>query len=372
LHFTEKGKGKSFEKLYGTLNRINQQFKNLSSEKEAQYLYLETLVEHITLGILSFNTKGEIHLMNEAMKQLLGRPHFKNVKSIEKIDPDLLNTILEIKPSETKLIKAIIHSRLLQLSVHCSQFKIHDEEFKLISLQNIKNELEAQELDAWQKLIRVLTHEIMNSVTPITSLTSTLQGIMEKESRQGNATNELHGKLLQGLDAIKSRSEGLQKFTETYRSLTKVPVPKISKVGMNDLLSRTLTLMQSKFDENKITVHKFLRDQNSIIYADPELLQQVLINILQNAVEALDGKPDGKIRILVAPTSEGRMQITIQDNGPGIAEDKIDKIFIPFFTTKRSGSGIGLALSRQILQLHNASISVESEIDVGTSFQIVI
>lgn len=369
--FSEKGKGKSFNRLYQTLNRINQQFKKISSEKEAQFLYLETLVEHIKIGIISYNNKGEIHLLNQAFKQLIRRPHLKNIKALGVIDHDLLNIVETIGPAETKLVRFINHGKLLQLSINCSVFKIQNDTFRLLSFQNIKNELEAHELETWQKLIRVLTHEIMNSVTPITSLTSTLQGIVAREIDNGVGSPTME-KLNQGLDAIQSRSRGLQKFTETYRNLTRIPPPKIARVSIQDLINRTLTLMQPKFDEKNIAVHKFIKNPEGSFYADNELFQQVLINVLNNAVEALAEKENPEITLMINEDENGKHIFSIRDNGSGIAPDKVDKIFIPFFTTKKEGSGIGLALSRQILQLHNSTINVLSEPGEGTVFTIVI
>jgi len=370
-HFSEEGRGKSFQNLYGTLNKINQQFKNLSSEKEAQHLYLETLVEHVRIGIISFKSNGEIHLINEAMKELLERPHLSNINGLAKIDEKLLETAETIQPSETKLLKVIVNGKLLQLSINCSVFKIQKESFRLLSFQNIKNELETHELDTWQKLIRVLTHEIMNSVAPITSLTSTLQSIVANEISR-DSENQVMKKVGTGLEAIHSRSQGLLKFTETYRNLTKIPLPKITKVPVKEFLESTLTLMEPDFEKAGIKIMKSTGSSSSIMYADPELIQQVLINVLKNAVDALNDIENAEITIMVSEDNSGKHIISIRDNGHGIPEENIDKIFIPFYTTKKEGSGIGLALSRQILQLHNGTISVESEPENGTVFAISI
>lgn len=370
-HFSEAGKGKSFNLLYKTLNRINEQFKNLSSEKEAQHLYLETLVEHVRIGIISYKEDGNIHLINEAMKQLLERAHLPNIYALGRIDEHLLETTLTINPSETRLIKVIINGKLLQLSINCSVFKIQNESYRLLSFQNIKNELETHELDTWQKLIRVLTHEIMNSVAPITSLTSTLQQIVASELEK-NEEHTTFTKVGTGLEAIYNRSQGLMKFTENYRSLTKIPPPKISKVNVKDLLDNTLTLLQPTLEKKNINVRKFIEGSSPIIYADEELFQQVLINIINNAIDAICDLEKPEIAIMVAQQNDGKHTFSIHDNGNGISPENIDKIFIPFFTTKKEGSGIGLALSRQILQRHNATITVESRPEEGTTFLITI
>jgi len=370
--FHERGKGKSIQNFYSTLNRITRKFKAISSEKELQYLYLETLVEHIKVGILTYDENENIHLINEALKKLLDRPVLTKLKGIENIDPVLLQSIREIKPTENRLVKVTVNNHLQQLSIHASEFKLKDKYFKLISMQNIKHELEAQELDAWQKLIRVLTHEIMNSVTPITSLSATLQDIIKKEKKQLPASEfPFVDNLDEGLDAIKSRSEGLQTFTQAYKNLTRLPTPEFQKVKIKELLKQVETLLKPDLDHLNVKLHIHLENPELEILVDSDLFDQVLINIIKNGMEAVQKQKDGRIRLTVTENGH-QVFIRITDNGAGIPEDKIDKIFIPFFTTKKNGTGVGLALCRQILQMHNATIAVSSYQGEGTTFTIVL
>jgi len=370
--FHERGKGKSIQNFYSTLNRITRKFKAISSEKELQYLYLETLVEHIKVGILTYDENENIHLINEALKKLLDRPVLTKLKGIENIDPGLLQSIREIKPTENRLVKVTVNNHLQQLSIHASEFKLKDKYFKLISMQNIKHELEAQELEAWQKLIRVLTHEIMNSVTPITSLSATLQDIIKKEKKQLPASEfPFVDNLDEGLDAIKSRSEGLQTFTQAYKNLTRLPTPEFQKVKIKELLKQVETLLKPDLDHLNVKLHIHLENPELEILVDSDLFDQVLINIIKNGMEAVHKQKDGRIRLTVSENGH-QVFIRITDNGAGIPEDKIDKIFIPFFTTKKNGTGVGLALCRQILQMHNATIAVSSYQGEGTTFTIVL
>ncbi|MEO1053570.1 MAG: ATP-binding protein [Bacteroidota bacterium] len=370
--FSEKGKGRSFEQLYGSFNKITKKFKDISSEKEIQYLYLETMVEHVRVGILSFDEDEQIHLMNEAAKDLLKRPSLHSLQGLAAVDHHLVEAIRTIKPGENKLVKVTTGSSLSQLSLYASEFKLGDRFYKLVSLQDIKNELEANELVAWQKLIRVLTHEIMNSVTPITSLTATLHAIVTKRQENNTPLDEKTiANLSTGLDAIKNRSEGLQQFTEAYKNLTRLPQPKFRSVVLNQVLQRMNTLFEKELKEKQIEVSIIQENADMQVIIDPEMIEQVLINLIRNGIEALEGVDNPKIEIQAVQDTDSTT-IKIMDNGIGMDEETLDKIFIPFYTTKKKGSGIGLALSRQILQLHKANITVDSEPDQGTIFTIVL
>ncbi len=363
--FSATNKGRSFGELYRAFNMITDRFKKLSSDKQAQHIYLETLVEHVKVGIISFDENEKIQLMNEAFKKLSGKPTILYLKSLNTVNEDLVETLRSIEPGDQKLLKISIGNNLMQLAIHASTFKIHDGTYKLISVQNIKNELDSNELDAWQKLIRVLTHEIMNSVTPISSLTDTLTTLTSSELKKETPEKETMQKVVQGLQAIKSRSTGLQSFTEAYRKLTRIPPPTFGEVDLIAVLERIQTLLAESLKDIDFKVSAPKHTLNCI--ADAALLEQVFINLIKNAIEAVEGINEPKIRVSI--NRNDKVNVTISDNGPGIDKDKIDKIFIPFFTTKSEGSGIGLALSREIMRLHNGNIEVHSD-KSGTSFTL--
>jgi nitrogen fixation/metabolism regulation signal transduction histidine kinase len=369
--YEQAGRGKSFDALYETFNSISDIFKKISTEKEIQHKYLEMLVEHVRVSILSVDADEKVHLANQASRDLLKRNVISNLKTIESVDAALAKNIREMHAGETRLIKVTIDNELLQLSIHVSEFKLDNRYFKLISMQNIKNELDVREMESWQKLIRVLSHEIMNSVSPISSLSDTLHRMIAQNQAllsQNNAT--LYDSLDKGLEAIKVRSEGLVNFTQTYRKLTHIPIPSLKKVRLNDILDRVQVLLAAKIAEQKVQVNISKVDVELV--ADPELMEHVFINLLLNALEATKNRANPKVDIYATTNLKGQINIHIIDNGEGIDKEIMEKIFIPFFTTRKNGSGIGLALTKQILHLHQAEILLKSEVGKGSEFIIVI
>lgn len=371
--FSARDKGKSFEELYDAFNFIFDKLKEISSERQAQYLYLLRLVEHINVGIISFDAQGKIYLMNEALKQLLHTSDFspRHIHDLNPIQPHFQELIQKIRPGERKLLKINRNHELLQLAVQATEFTLQGDYYKIISAQNIKNELDEQELDAWQKLIRVLTHEIMNSVAPITSLSATLQHITQNNAEVlSQAAPKMLRDFNDGLNVINIRSQGLLHFTESYKSLTNLPPPKFVMIQAQDLLQRVTVLFKSPMEAQQIQGSLEISPNNLSFLADPQLLEQALINLIKNAIEALENRPNPQINIAARKTPEGRIAIAIADNGAGIPEEILDRIFVPFYTTKDEGSGVGLSLSRQVMLLHRGSISVQSQMGKGTTFTL--
>jgi nitrogen fixation/metabolism regulation signal transduction histidine kinase len=370
-HYHKTGRGQTFDELYEVLNQISGSFRKISAEKEIQFRYLAMLVEHVRVGIISIDNDEKIHLVNQTMKDLLQKDVLTNLKSLSTFDESLVRTLREIHTGETKLLKLKVHGDLLQLSIHASEFKLDERYYKLISMQNIRNELDTREMEAWQKLIRVLSHEIMNSVSPISSLSETLHGLVKQNvSLLDVPDSTLYNSLDKGLEAIRVRSQGLYNFTQSYRKLTGVPKVTLKKIKFSEIMTRVESLMKPKLDEH--TVKLVVSNTDISIDVDPELLEHVLINLILNAIEAVAGKKDAVIRVKTSVNGKGSTCLHVEDNGEGIEESLIDKIFIPFFTTRKHGSGIGLALTKQILQLHQADIRVKSEIGLGTEFIIVL
>lgn len=368
-HYQATHRGKSFDELYQALNSISQLFKTISKEKEIQYRYLEMLLEHVRVGILSIDAQGSIKLANQAAKDLLQRQMLTNLAALESLDEGLVKTLREVRTGETRLVKLRIHQEALQLSIHASELKLEENYYKLISMQNIRSELDAREMEAWQKLIRVLSHEIMNSVAPVISLSATLHGLVTPTGKAPIQDEALQHALDKGLEAIKIRSEGLYNFTQSYRKLTGVPTVSPKPTGLADLVARVQLLLQSKLDEH--TIYFTTTQLDVQVQADPELMEHVLINLLLNAIEAVAGRQQPHIHLWTTHNSKGNLCLHIRDNGAGMDEATAEKIFIPFFTTKKNGSGIGLAITKQILQLHQADIQFTSEKGVGTEFVIV-
>lgn len=369
-HFHTSGNGKSIDELYSILNKITSAFRNISVQKEVQYRYLEMLFEHVRVGILSIDATGKVQHANHALKTMLQKNILPDLHAFESIDASLANTIRDIRTGETRLVKLRVQQEVLQLSIHASEFKLEDMYYKLISMQNIRQELDMHEMDAWQKLIHVMSHEIMNSVSPIISLSSTLHGLVVQSKSADTPQPSLYDTLNQGLDAIRIRSEGLYNFTKTYRKLAAIPKLNLTETNLGEIVQRVEVLMAAAIKENGIALT--IADIDRPVIADPALIEHVLINLLLNAIDAVAGKAVPSIYIYTTPSAKNQVNIHVRDNGEGMDEATLEKIFIPFYTTKKNGSGIGLAISKQILQLHHADIRVNSAPALGTEFIITL
>jgi signal transduction histidine kinase len=282
--------------------------------------------------------------------------------------------MLRLKSRENALVKVEDENELLHLALYASEFKLRGQKYSLVSIQNIHSELEEREMEAWQKLIRVLTHEIMNSITPIASLTSTVSGLIKDTYRKKIEDNKLRNEHLndiqQALQTIQKRSQGLLHFVDAYRNLTLIPKPNFQIFLIKELFDRIKKLMQANIEQNSIQFKVNVEPETLELTADPELVEQVLINLLLNAFQAVKGRKSARIELNALLDGRGRIIIQVGDNGPGISKENQEKIFIPFFSTKEEGSGIGLSLSRQIIRLHHGSIGVYSEPDVQTIFTL--
>lgn len=362
-------RGETFGELYNGFNLINQKFKDIRAENEANHQFLKTIVEHVDIGLLCMNHQDEVILMNKALQNLLRKPYLVKLEGLKKINEQLWEKVSDLESGKKDLIKLNINNQLLQVAIQAIKISLNGNWYKLVSFQNIKTELEEQEFIAWQKLIRILTHEIMNSVAPIASLSSTMKDVLAKEKILSIKHVE---QVKKAMAVIQKRSEGLLEFTETYRSLTRIPPPKFQVIEANELINNLSTLFQLEFEQKGIDWNTFLPPSKITFQGDPVLLEQVLINLVKNAIEAVEGKPSPKIEVFVQKESANQVSIKIADNGSGISEDKMEQIFVPFFTTKENGSGIGLSLSRQIMHLHNGNIEMTSKIDEGTIAALTI
>jgi len=348
------------------------EFRNIRIDKEVQYHYLKTMIEHIKTALFSFDENGKIEFINITASELLEVYTNQNIQKIDSIDKNLFNLISNLKSGETDLIKIKIKDELLHLSLYVTEFKIQDKKIKLVSLQNIKQELEYQELESWQKLIRVLTHEIMNSVTPISSLSNAINETLDEtngdKTELSNLSDDDFNDIISSLKTIENRSKGLLKFVSSYKQLTRIPKPDFKEINLVELLNHCGTLLSQKIKETNIN-YRLLKDRDTIpCFADYDQIEQVIINLIINAIEAVQNQKEPEIKIEILSNHQNKPKIIINDNGKGIEPEEIDKIFIPFYTTKKEGSGIGLSLSRQIMRMHKGSLQVNSEIGKGTKF----
>ena len=350
-------------------NEINSTFKIISKEKETQYQYLQKILELVDTGILSYKiTTGEVVWMNESLKRMLQLPYLKTISSLVRRDEILHKNIIELKPGETKIATAHLEKSSFKILLSATAFLTDGEKYKLIAFQNVDEALDETESKAWQKLLSVMTHEIMNSIAPISSLADTLKSRLLQSLPSLNNESGSVDDLELGIDTIKRRSEGLLKFAETYRNLNKITTPNLKKIYVRDLFESINQLMQPTLDQKNIDLQIVLKDTGIILEADTNLIEQVLINLVVNSIEAVKDKADAKIVLSSYRDSNNKMVVSVADNGTGMPAEVIDKIFIPFFSTKKNGSGIGLSLSKQIMMLHRGNIQIHSVEGVGTSF----
>ena len=363
LYFPVEEKNTTVKEIYKSMNRVNEQIQKLKIENRNQEQNFRILIENLAVGIITFDNNGFVLHSNTSARKLLQTDVLTHVKQIERIDKRLFQAINNIKPSERHLVPLGTERGEIQLSLKAESFRTTNNELVILSIQDIKNELDEKEVESWMKLIRILMHEIMNSITPITSLSESLSNIYSKDGQPvspGRVTAKTISTTLQGLNVIKDQGKGLMSFVESYRKLTRIPEPERQLFKVSDLFNRLHVLCNSFTKDNGIEMSFSLKDPDLEIYADQNLVSQVLINLVKNALEALENTPGGRIMIRADIGSDMHPEICVIDNGPGIPEENLDEIFVPFFTTRRSGSGIGLSISRQIMRVHGGNLKVRS------------
>lgn len=368
-YFDVKHAPPELQPLRKGFNEINTTFKVISKEKETQYQYLQKILELVDTGILSYDLEtGEVIWMNETLKKMLQLPYIKSISSLARRDETLGKQVEAIKPGETIISAAHLDKSVFKILLSATAFQTDGKKYKLIAFQNVEGALDETESKAWQKLLSVMTHEIMNSVAPISSLADTLKNRLKNSSSQLNNESASMDDIELGIDTIKRRSEGLLKFAETYRNLNKITTLNLKKIYVRDLFENLLQLMQPTLEQKNIEIETILRNTDIAVDGDVNLLEQVLINLLVNAIEAVKDKSNPHIILSAWLSPLNRTIIKVADNGSGIPEELIDKIFVPFFSTKKNGSGIGLSLCKQIVMLHKGTIQVRSSVNEGTAF----
>lgn len=323
-------------------------------------------------GILSYHTEsGEVGWMNESLKKMLETPYLRTIHSLEKKFPELYREVLPLKPGEHKVVGFQREGAQFKFLISATAFQTEDKVFKLIAFQNVSEALDENESEAWRKLLSVMTHEIMNSVAPISSLAETLHRQLDNsKSRVQPEQQGGYEDLMLGIETIQRRSEGLLKFAQTYRNLNKISTLNLSKVYARDLFENMYQLMLPTLETKGIDLDIVLKDPDVSVNADPNLIEQVLINLIVNAIDALKDRAGARIVLSAMASPQGKITLKVADNGPGIPPELIDKIFIPFFSTRKTGSGIGLSLCKQVMMLHKGNIQVQSNEGEGTAFYL--
>lgn len=371
IHFPEKIGLKSIKELNISLNRVNHLIQKVKIENQTQEQYFHTILDQAAIGILTINDKGHILFANSTVKKILNYETLTHVQQLKKIDDKLFSLISNLNPFEQKLLQIPNERESVELTVKASSLTINGEELMLVLIQNIHNELDAKEVDSWIGLIRVLTHEIMNSIAPITSLSETLAKIFKKDGALISVKN-LQVKDIaitaKGLDIIQSQGNDLINFVSSYRLLTKIPKPDKVLLSVQEIFEKIRILVSQEPGFDKIKFELLTTPENLEVFADENQLVQVLVNLVKNAIQALGNQPDGLVKMNGNQDEFGKVLLNVTDNGPGIPKELIDQIFIPFFTTREKGTGIGLSLSKHIMRLHSGNLKVQSVPNKETRF----
>jgi two-component system nitrogen regulation sensor histidine kinase NtrY len=377
-----KDKGDSFAEVNRQFNEVLEAFRQTRAEKEANLLFLNTIVQHLSAGILVFDAQSGVLVSNSAAFQLLGVYRLHHLHDLPERHKALTQFVQNLTTKGKMLYQPETNR---QLAVQGVSVSLQGRAVRLLTLQNIHPELQRKEVDAWRNLTRVLRHEIMNSVTPIVSLVETAQEIVKHDLPKNPATDDL----TEALEVVAVRSRGLVKFVEAYRSFSAIPQPRIEDISAKVLLDRVVQLAVSENKDLNIRIESFVQPETLRLQADAGQLEMVLLNLVKNAREALGTLPNGYAQIVDRSTipkspdpqitsariilragadTKGKPFIEVEDNGPGIPTELLEEIFIPFFTTKPTGSGVGLSISKQIMQLHGGDIRVSTAIGGGARF----
>jgi two-component system, NtrC family, nitrogen regulation sensor histidine kinase NtrY len=379
IHYRDFSRNFNVKQAPAELQSLRQGFNDINSskERELQYQYLQQILELVDTGIISYESaSGEVNWMNNTFKKMLGIPYLKTIESLQKRDEQLYNATIAIRPNETKMVTIMRDNQQLKILLAATMFQVDDKTNKLIAFQNINEVVDETESDAWRKLLSVMTHEIMNSIAPISSLADTLKKRLAAFSfeQSANTAKPIADSSLEdleiGIETIRKRSEGLLKFAETYRNLNKITTLNLKKVYVRDLFENIYQLMHPTFEEKNIELEIILKNPDIQLEADTHLVEQALINLVVNAIEALKEVENPKIQLSAHISPAYKTILKVADNGCGIKADVLDKIFIPFFSTRKSGSGIGLSLCKQIMMLHKGHIHVQSNEGEGTAFSL--
>jgi two-component system nitrogen regulation sensor histidine kinase NtrY len=367
---TRNRKADEFGPMHEYFNQINRKLEKLRLENEVRNSYFKTIVDQTAVGLISFNPEGNVEFINEAARRIFGIHVLRNLQKLDNVKDGFAEMLLKMKSNEQKLVSIIINGEMIQLATKKVMLKAAD---RTLSFQNIQPELDEKELESWQKLIRVLTHEIMNSMTPINTLVTTITRLYRNKDtgeikKPGEILTPMIEKTIKGLDLIESRGQGLIHFVQNYRDVTRLPKPDFKVLNVRDMFQGIKLMFDEQLMQNGIRLDI---DCHPSLYinADGKLLEQVIINLVKNAIEAFEDAPDPAIT-MSAQSNNNQIIMEIADNGKGIPPDMLENIFVPFFTTKEKGSGIGLSLSRQIIRLHGGTMNVQSEPFSRTVFTI--
>ena len=382
VYFSPTKKGDSFVKVYDDFNLIIKIFKRNKIEKEAQYKYFKYILEHVNLGIISIKkedlfkkqAESELLFLNKAACDILQQPQHKYWHRMAKNLPWFEEEVKKLADGGKSLVDFGDDLIRKQLSLEVIEIQLLSAPYLIIAFQDIRSEIEQKEIEAWHNVIRILAHEMLNSFTPVSSLASTIKSMTESEEGNPIDLKDLDDEDISDINlaatTIKKRSDGLLDFVKDYRTISNVPIPKLKPVNVKKFLSEMEVLMSSNAKEAKVHIKILPIPANATIKIDRKLIEQVLIKLINNSIHALEGIKDPLIKISCIVEQEKTL-IVVSDNGKGIEENIMNQIFIPFYTTKKNGSGIGLSLSKNILKKHGGNLLVSSEVGFYTTFTLI-
>jgi two-component system nitrogen regulation sensor histidine kinase NtrY len=351
--------------LYSSFNTINQVFRSISNEKEMQHEYLHKVINLLDSAILFYRVNdGNVLWTNDAFKQLFSTPHLGSIEGMKKRNPELFLKTMSLTAGVQKMDAVPSRRGSIKVLMHSSEYQTKEGTFRLVVYQNINEAVDQTETEAWQKLLRVLTHEIMNSIGPISSLADTLYQRMQQLPPHSDSDD-----LREGIFTIKRRSEGLIQFANSYRLINRVDQPNFKEIQILQLFENVNQLLEPTLIKKEIELDLILKNTRQTVLADVSLIEQVLINLLLNAMDAVKEVDQPSIR-LIALEKDQKCIIQVADNGLGMSKEIQEQIFTPFFTTKKSGTGVGLTLSKQIMLLHKGQLWVESKEGSGSVFTL--
>ncbi len=360
--------GNTFRELNQQFNEVLHAFRQARAEKEANLQYLNTIVQHIGTGLITFDSTGQVNIINNAALRMLGIYRLHQLSELQDKHPRLFELLSNLNSGVRELYRTPSDQ---PLALQGAAIQLRGMWVRIVVLQNIQTELQQQEVESWQNLTRVLRHEIMNSMTPIVSLVGTMRLIVNEDIEKSTTDQEAVKDLKEALHTLEKRSKGMMQFVNAYRDFTTLPKPVFANLHVKEVLQDVLQLLQTDLTSNGVLWELSVKPETLIAKADSSQIQQVLINILKNASEAFSVQNNRLIK-LTAYNNDNLVMIDIEDNGDGIEPEALDNIFIPFYTTKKTGSGIGLSLSRQILQQHGGQLNVSSQVGKGTVFTLVL
>lgn len=358
------------QRLHRELNEAITNLKTSRSEKDSEYQFFKNIVQHVGIGLMTFKKDGSIQIMNTAARRLLRVNQAKNIDDLRQVSDALVESFIRLKTGGRELVRLTLPDETVQISIYAIELTLRGEVIKLVSMNNIQSELDEKEMEAWQNLVRVLTHEIMNSVTPISSLASIVENELKEKMNGSTATfkmEEMEDMHL-SVQTISKRSAGLIRFVREFKNLSQTPKPTLAPVNVKKLLEEMAVLQKKELSDSQINISVSVEPSDLVISADKNMIEQVLINLIKNAMQAFTEQNEKCIELKAYLDEKTKPVISVRDNGDGIDPEALERIFVPFFSTKKTGSGIGLSLSKQIMRQHEGRISVKSELGKGTEF----